>query len=162
MSHSYTRTDGTAVTSLTTAETAKLIRPLLREKFPGVKFSVRSSVYAGGSSIDVSWTDGPLEETVRPLLEQFAGATFDGMIDLKEYKGPRLIDGVLVDMGADYVFGHRRVSPEFITSLIPAFEAEYGEPYDPDKTYTSRETHWWGSPEKGQTLLARMARGRAA
>ena len=38
----------------TCAETAKLIRQSLKEAFPGVKFSVRSSTYSGGASIDVS------------------------------------------------------------------------------------------------------------
>lgn len=32
------------------AETAKLLRQALKESFPGVKFSVRSSTYAGGAS----------------------------------------------------------------------------------------------------------------
>lgn len=44
---------------MTTAETAKMVRRALGEAFPGVKFSVRSKTYAGGSSIDVYWMDGP-------------------------------------------------------------------------------------------------------
>jgi hypothetical protein len=40
---------------LTTAETAALIRTALRDTFPGVKFSVRSKVYSGGSSISVNY-----------------------------------------------------------------------------------------------------------
>ena len=47
-----------------TVETAKLIRKALKAKFPGVKFSVRSRKYAGGSSIDVVWTDGPAAKAV--------------------------------------------------------------------------------------------------
>lgn len=37
---------------MTTAETAKMVRRALGEAFPGVKFSVRSKTYAGGSSND--------------------------------------------------------------------------------------------------------------
>lgn len=35
---------------LSCAETAKLLRQALKESFPGVKFSVRSSVYSGGAN----------------------------------------------------------------------------------------------------------------
>jgi hypothetical protein len=38
---------------VTTADTARLIRDALGAKFPGVKFYVRSHMYAGGSSIHV-------------------------------------------------------------------------------------------------------------
>ena len=43
---------------LTTAETAKLVRERLKAEFPGVRFSVRSQSYSGGSSIHVGWLDG--------------------------------------------------------------------------------------------------------
>ena len=68
------------------ADTAKLVRAALKRGFPGVKFSVRSSTYAGGASIDVSWTDGPLDTDVNPVVKRYAGAGFDGMIDLKYYR----------------------------------------------------------------------------
>lgn len=70
-------------TYLSCAETAKLVRAALKRSFPGVKFSVRSSVYAGGASIDVNWTDGPCSKAVEPVATQFKGGNFDGMIDLK-------------------------------------------------------------------------------
>ncbi len=73
------------VTYLTAAETAKYVRQALRDNFPGVKFSVRSSTYSGGASISVRWTDGPSTRQVDPVLNQFEGANFDGSIDLKCY-----------------------------------------------------------------------------
>ena len=48
-----------AFADVSLTDTAKLIRATLKAKFPGIKFSVRSSRYAGGSSIDVRWNDGP-------------------------------------------------------------------------------------------------------
>ena len=39
-------------------ETNKLIRRTLKEAFPSVKFSVRGRSYSGGSSTDITWTDG--------------------------------------------------------------------------------------------------------
>jgi len=38
---------------MSTAQIAKLIRSELKEKFPKVKFSIRTQLYAGGSSINV-------------------------------------------------------------------------------------------------------------
>ena len=51
---------------LSCAETAKLVRTALKKNFPGVKFSVRSSVYSGGASIDVSWMLGLLLKKLTP------------------------------------------------------------------------------------------------
>lgn len=72
-------------TYLSCAETAKLVRQALARSFPGVKFSVRSSNYAGGASIGVRWTDGPLTRAVEAVAKQYEGADFDGSIDLKTY-----------------------------------------------------------------------------
>jgi len=57
---------------LTTAETAKLIRGQLKRRFPGVKFSVRSSSYSMGSSVAIHWTDGPTEKTVNAITSPYA------------------------------------------------------------------------------------------
>lgn len=43
---------------LSCAETAKLVRQSLKEAFPKVKFSVKSSTYSGGASIRAYWLDG--------------------------------------------------------------------------------------------------------
>jgi hypothetical protein len=94
---------------LSCADTAKLVRKALREKFPGVTFSVRSSVYSLGASIRVGWTDGPRRAVVDPVVQRFSGATFDGMIDLKSYHDSEL-DGERVHFGADFIFCHREVS----------------------------------------------------
>lgn len=65
-----------------TAATAKLIRATLKAEFPATKFSVRSHNYAGGSSVYVSWTDGPTEPLVDAIVSDFNGRGFDGMIDM--------------------------------------------------------------------------------
>lgn len=62
---------------------AKLVRKHLKVAFPAVKFSVKSDRYAGGSSIDIRYVDGPVPEAVRMAVAGFRGARFDGMIDLK-------------------------------------------------------------------------------
>lgn len=95
--------------SFSTTETAKLIRKALGESFEGIKFSVRSSVYAGGSSINVSWVDGPNLAQVEAVAKVFEGSYFDGSID---YKGSRyaMIDGQQVRFGADFIFCNREYS----------------------------------------------------
>lgn len=94
---------------LSCADTAKLLRAALKEAFPGVKFSVKSSTYSGGASIRVHWVDGPRTARVEPIAQRFAGASFDGMIDLKSYHTSEL-NGRHVHFGADYVFCERSTS----------------------------------------------------
>lgn len=63
------------------AEAAKMLRPVLRACFPGVKFSVRIDRYSMGASIDVAWTDGPTVEDVNNAAYGFNGGRFEGMTD---------------------------------------------------------------------------------
>lgn len=90
---------------LTCAETAKIVRAALKKRWPGVKFSVRSHVYAGGASIDVGWTDGPLWADVDQFLNQFEGGRFDGSIDMKtsvtHYLHPDGTASVRLDLGTE-------------------------------------------------------------
>jgi hypothetical protein len=52
---------------LSCAETAKLVRAALKESFPGVKFSVKSSTYAGGASIMLPTLTAPTLDKSRLL-----------------------------------------------------------------------------------------------
>lgn len=56
-------------------ETARQVRAAVRKAFPGVRFSVRSTSYSGGSSVRVGWTDGPqvaeVDKVVQPLVEAY-------------------------------------------------------------------------------------------
>jgi conjugative element/phage-associated large polyvalent protein len=147
-------TDGSEKTYLTCAETAKLVRKALKDAFPGVKFSVRSSTYSGGASITVGWTDGPTSDAVSKVTGLFSGADFDGMIDLKVYATHWLHpDGTvtlakrpgttgsftevigdpvgpsakLVHFGADFVFTRREVSDEWREEILSEFERVTGK-----------------------------------
>ncbi len=125
---------------LETTQVAGLLRQQLKAAFPAVKFSVRSSGYSGGSSIDVRWTDGPPPAAVEPLAQAFAFGNFDSSIDLKtscrhwllpdgslsfaSTRGSEASGGsipaetaaaphpeaLLVSGGPDFVFCHREVS----------------------------------------------------
>jgi len=68
---------------ISAADTAKIIRKILKAKFTGIKFSVRSESYSMGSSVRVCWLDGPTSKQVDQAVGVLAGSTFDGSIDLK-------------------------------------------------------------------------------
>ena len=108
----------------TCAETAKLIRQSLKEAFPGVKFSVRSSTYSGGASIDVSWTDGPNAAQFESIMKGFKAAYFDGSID---YQGSihHMMDGEHVRFGADYITSSRRYSDAAVERAIASVSRRY-------------------------------------
>lgn len=95
---------------LDATEVASLIRGDLRRTFPGVKFSVTSQKYAGGSSVRVNWTDGPLTKQVDAVLARYCAQGFDGMTDSTTNSGPvRLDDGRLVRISS-YINTSRRYS----------------------------------------------------
>lgn len=153
-STTYERSDGSV--HLSCAETAKLVRKALKKAFPGQKFSVRSDSYSMGASIDVSWIDGPTQKQVDAVVGVYAGADFDGMIDLKTHNDhwlepdgtstiakregttgsfvgyitdPPTANSRLVSFGADYVQTHRRLSPETEALIEAEITALIGEPF---------------------------------
>lgn len=113
---------------ISVTETAKLIRQELKNNFKGIKFSVRSNSYAGGASIDVSWTDGPCEPDVSRIVKRFESASFDGMTDSTTYHTGEW-NGEEVHFGSDYVMTNRKYSWAFITAIAEQFCRHYGLPY---------------------------------
>lgn len=136
---------------VTCSETAKLIRQALKEAFKGVKFTVRSSTYSGGASINIGWTDGPNAAQVEAVAKRFSGAYFDGQQD---YKGCTfaLLDGQVVRFGADFVFCNRTHSAELIGKACASVARRFGMAFVPTaadfkagrlhEIYTSEST--WG------------------
>ena len=149
---------------LSCAETAKLVRAALKAEFPGQKFSVRSSTYAGGASIDVSWTDGPTTKEVEGITNAYEGKSFDGSIDMAcHWQHWMLPDGTvtvaqgtgttgsmgfipsiktdrpegaeLVSMGADYVQPSRSFSAEFLRPIAERVAKREGFPSYEIKTH---------------------------
>lgn len=112
---------------ISVTETAKLVRAALKDNFKGIKFSVRSSSYAGGASIDVSWVDGPCMADVDRVVKGFQGATFDSSIDLKSYVTGEL-NGEEVHFGTDYVMTHRKTTYAFVEAIAMQFCQRFGLP----------------------------------
>lgn len=126
-------------TYISQADTNKMIRKVLKETFPGIKFSVRGS---GGSSTNIGWTDGPNKTQVENVIGVFEGSYFDGMID---YKGSRFawLNGEEVSFGADFIFYNRDNSKtlerKIANRLIQEFRLDElpGRPADVD-TFLAR------------------------
>jgi hypothetical protein len=131
---------------LSCAETAKLVRSALSESFPSIKFSVRSSVYSGGASIDVRWLDGPTSAQVKQITNQFEGSYFDGMID---YKGSiyHKLDGQEVRFGANFIFENRDYSDALVQRAIDEIVTGYGgcEPISIEDYRQGRAYNWRNS-----------------
>ena len=77
-----------------TAEIAKTIRSDLKAAFPGVKFSVRTSVFAGGSSIDVAVVSAPVTIHSAEFL------AFENANPASHYEGNRWTDDATVFLHA--------------------------------------------------------------
>lgn len=76
-------------TKSSAANCALAIREELKKAFKGVKFKVTSSNFAGGNSVNVSWTDGPTERAVKEYTSKYQYGKFNGMEDIYEYTNSR-------------------------------------------------------------------------
>ena len=71
------------------ANVAQTIRKELKEKFPSIKFSVKSESFAGGNSVDIYYTNGVPEDDIRKLVNKYESGHFDGMTDCYNYHSNR-------------------------------------------------------------------------
>jgi hypothetical protein len=147
------------------ADTAKLVRAALKKEWPTIKFSVRSDTYAGGASIDIKWTDGPTDAMVGRVTSKFAGATFDGMIDLKSHHDS-ILNGEAVSFGADFVHRTRQFSPSVYESVARRTCAYWGVDFPgmvvkPWGTELAADPRVQGPDEWLSTLIYRESRDLA-
>lgn len=130
----------TNIRTIEETQVAKLIRKVLKDKFPGAKFSVKTHKYSGGSSIDVSYTDGPALTNVEHFIADFHGASFDGMIDLKEYHVSEL-EGEKVSFANDFLFIERHYSEQVYQEYATWHNGFYG---DSEIRYVEGVQKSWG------------------
>lgn len=122
-----------------TAEVARMVRAELKKAFPETTFSVKSKRYAGGSSIDVRWTNGPTEEEVKAIAGEYHGSEFDGMQDLQTYNGR--------PYGNDYIFFSRTITEEHYSERAEYLCQHYAgleniDPKDLDAGHREILDHW--------------------
>ena len=95
---------------------AKNVRIELARAFPGVKFSVTTSRFAGGDSLRVKWTDGPTVPQVDAISGRYQAGHFDGMEDLYTYRKDQSWPVAFGD--AKYVQSTRDYSPALVQIAI--------------------------------------------
>lgn len=103
------------------AETAKIIRQELKDKFPKTKFSVRSERYSMGGSINVSWQDGYSLKQVEQVVKRFS---CKGKMQVDDYV-PYVNDiweGQEVRWGSDYVNCKREISKYCWDEVLDQFD----------------------------------------
>jgi len=99
----------TTTLDISATDTAKMVRKAIKTAYPAAKVSVVTDKYSMGASINVTiLTEMTADQVanVSDIARQFEGATFDGTIDLKEYK-VAIVDGQEVRFGADFIFTHK-------------------------------------------------------
>jgi len=113
------------------ARAAKNLRIELSQTFPGIKFSVRSSSFAGGNDVTISWTLGPTRKEVKAIADKYQDGHFDGMIDLYEYDRSAFGSAVDTVLGrAKYVSESRRFPEELHEQVGRDLCALQHVPYD--------------------------------
>lgn len=134
------------------AATAAAIRDELRKVFPNVKFAVRSKKFAGGDSVDIDYTDGPVTELVEFYTDKYQNSHSDYTGDYWDYTG---IDPALGVPGAKFVMVQRDTSDGHraeLKKLYMQYEGQEPETYGHDSIYnfeSSTPAIW---PEKYQEL----------
>ena len=68
---------------------ARDVKQLLKKEYPTIQFNVRSSNFANGNSVHVSWNLGPTSDEVDKLVSKYQYGHFDGMIDMYEHSNMR-------------------------------------------------------------------------
>lgn len=146
---------------ISVTETASLIRSQLKAKFASIKFSVRSDKYAGGASINISWTDGPTAKMVDAITKAYQGKGFDGMIDMAYYKDSYLLpDGSAEFAGTKGTAGSGGMDPEE-HHMMPPVEGVERVHFGADYVFTSRELspafranirHQWAQMNEAQRV----------
>lgn len=121
---------------------AKNLRTLLKAAWPAVKFSVRSSSFSGGDSIDIGWTDGPTTKQVDEIAQQFKAGSFNGMEDIYEYSSSVFIE---IFGDAKYVSVQRDLSDA--AKIGVAVELGY-KPEQVDLKY--HEIEGWNTSTEGR------------
>ena len=96
----------------TVTRASKNIRAMLKRAFPTVKFSVKKSSH---STVDITWTDGPITRQVEEYTRPFEAGRFNGMEDIFDYKRTpwNTLFGAI-----DLIMVHRNTSPEVIQKAI--------------------------------------------
>lgn len=146
------------------------LRAELKAAFPGIKFSVRTSYFSGGNSIDISWNFGPTVDAVRAISHKYQYGRFDGMTDSSwtEDTVVSLPSGEVKTLGgAKFVHEDRdfRTSPkdwksasDFLEKVQREICALSGVEYKGRETIVFGQADWDRQGEVGSVVYRLLAR----
>ncbi|MBN1892325.1 MAG: hypothetical protein JW780_06040 [Clostridiales bacterium] len=133
------------------AACAAAIRAELKKAFPEVKFTVRSSTFAGGDDVRIGWVDGPSNKEIEAIVSKYEEGHFDGMTDMYEYSNRR--DDI---PQAKYIFAQKEFSQAARERAIKEISVKYShwfpEGFDPSAYYPKPNLH-------GDMILHRYLNG---
>ncbi|MEO8223008.1 MAG: LPD29 domain-containing protein [Specibacter sp.] len=138
---------------ISATDTAKLVRKALKENFPGTKFSVRTTKYAGGASLDVNWTGGPTTPKVDAVVKGFEGSEPDASGDFCD---PVIHekDGQRIQYGARHILTMRMITQATYDTIQTEVLASM--------SMASTEVQNWNSYPVPQIVLQRAEHFRYA
>ena len=103
------------------AEAAKTIRGDLKRAFPDTKFSVRSSNFSQGHSVDVNYTDGPPLDAVEAIANHYGQRGFSGSDDSTYFvKGDHAAltsEGIIAKTYRGFVHVSRTLSQDALVAV---------------------------------------------
>lgn len=99
---------------------ARNLRAQLKARWPGVKFTVTTKRYTGGSSLSVRWIDGPAVSLVDAIADRYQAGRFDGQTDCYDYSDSAWTRAF---GEAKYVFTARDYSP----AALEWAKAQFGD-----------------------------------
>lgn len=103
------------------AQCAKAIRKDLKIAFPNIKFSVRSSNFAGGDSVDISYDNWVPTEQIQSIVSKYKYGTFDWMTDCYNYDNK---DNSIPQ--SKYVMVHRNITNDIRQTEKEQLANSYG------------------------------------
>jgi hypothetical protein len=129
--------------SISSKDTAKLIRTELKKSFPGQKFSVKSDY----DSIDVRWNNGPSEDKVNAIVGHYQTGHYEKItheygFDSSPYSNK-------------YLFFQREVEPELYLSEARRICKDWGVTLPDDITYYALHSALWTAGKEIKADLER-------
>jgi len=121
------------------AEVAKLIRKELKEKFPEIKFNVRSRSFSGGDDVNIDYTNGVPDDEIRKIVNKYEGGSFDGMTDMYNY------DYDKTGPTSKYIFVNRHISEDVWEKTKKELADRYGIKDINDESLWQKKFDVWAS-----------------
>lgn len=121
------------------AQVAKLLRKELKEKYPAIKFNVRSKSFSGGNDVNIDYTNGVPADEIRKICHKYEAGSFDGMTDMYNY------DYDKTGVTAKYIFVNRHISDDIREKTKKDLAFSYGIADAEDESLWQKKFDAWSS-----------------